>query len=184
MEVPEPADRESVVGVTVPVPEPFAATIRDIRRDAGDPLAARISPHITLLPPTAVPTDRLDSIKEHLADVARAHAPIDLRLSGAATFLPVSAVAYLKVIGGGDALRSLQQDIRDASGPLSAPLRFPFHPHVTLAHEVGQAALDAAMRAGAALDAAFIAGQVLLHTLNRDHCALLARIPLGGAAPA
>ena len=184
MDVPTAGPSQCVLGVTLPVPEPWAARIRLVRSDAGDPLALAVPPHITLLPPTAVPTDRLDSIKEHLAAVARAHAPIDLRLSGASTFLPISAVAYLKVIVGGDALRSLQQDIRDASGPLSAPLRFPFHPHVTLAHEVGQAALDAAMRAGAALDAAFTAGQVLLHSLRRDDCALLARIPLGGASPA
>ena len=41
-------------GVAVTIPEPWSATLQRAREDFGDPMAAAIPPHVTLLPPTAV----------------------------------------------------------------------------------------------------------------------------------
>ena len=60
MDVPTAGPSQCVLGVTLPVPEPWAARIRLVRSDAGDPLALAV-PHITLLPPTLIELDALDA---------------------------------------------------------------------------------------------------------------------------
>ena len=48
----------AVIGVVVPVPEPWAQLLVDWRSKVGDPQAALVPPHVTLLPPTEVPAIR------------------------------------------------------------------------------------------------------------------------------
>ena len=52
--------------------------------------------------------------------------------------------------------------------PLATALRFPFHPHITLAHEVDDDALDAAARDGAGIAARFVVERIRLHRLADD----------------
>lgn len=115
--------------------------IADARARSGDPLAGSIPTHVTLLPPTDIAGLNLLQFTGHLAQVARELRAFRAVLSGSDSFRPVSSVAFVKVAGGGGSFARLQQLIR--RGPLERALDFPYHPHVTLAHDVPDDALDA-----------------------------------------
>ncbi|WP_448626938.1 2'-5' RNA ligase family protein [Geodermatophilus sp. URMC 64] len=130
----KPAPQTTVLGVVVPIPEPWAQLFVDWRAKVGDPQASLVPPHVTLLPPTEVPAGERLSISAHLAAVARAHPPFDMHLSGTGTFSPVSDVVFVAVARGIGNCELLANDVR--SGPLARSLSFPYHPHVTVAHDV------------------------------------------------
>ena len=168
MDVPVPTPFQCVVGLTIPLPEPWAAQVRIVRADAGDPLARVIAPHGTLLPPTAVERDDVPVIAAHVEQVAAGTAPFVVRACGVGTFRPVSPVVYVALMDGGPQCDALQRALRERGGPLATALRFPFHPHITLAHEVDDDALDAAARDGAGIDARFVVERIRLHRLADD----------------
>ena len=151
MQIPAPDAHQCVIGVAIALPSHYAAQVRAVREAAGDPLAEVVPPHITLLPPTAVDVDSLDEVMRHLRNVATGTQPFDVRLDEVGTFLPVSPVVYLSLRSGAKECDSLQARVRDRRGPLARSLSFPFHPHVTLAHEVADEGLDVAARQGAGL---------------------------------
>ena len=130
------------IGVSVAVPDPFGARIQDARAGYGDPLARATPTHVTLLPPTEVPAYRLAEIEGHLAAAAARHRPFPVLLRGSGTFRPVSPVVYVRLDAGTRECRVLEAAVR--SGPLARELAFPYHPHVTVAHNVGEPALDRA----------------------------------------
>ncbi|MGW6914962.1 2'-5' RNA ligase family protein [Kitasatospora sp. NPDC054939] len=130
------------IGVSVSVPEPYATEIQDARAGHGDPLARSIPTHVTLLPPTGLPSEQLPLVERHLAEVARAHRPFRMLLQGGGTFRPVSPVVYVRVEEGAHECRLLEADVR--SGPLARELAFPYHPHVTVAHGLPEDVLDEA----------------------------------------
>ena len=143
----------TVLGVVVPVPEPWAQLFVDWRAKVGDPQASVVPPHVTLLPPTEVTdADRL-TISAHLAQVARNHAPFDMHLSGTGTFSPVSDVVFVAVARGIGNCELIANDVR--SGPLARSLSFPYHPHVTVAHDVAPDMLELAYSGLADLSAEF-----------------------------
>ena len=80
-------------------------------------------------------------IEDHLAGVAADHRPFQLHLRGTGTFRPVTDVVFVAVAAGIAACEQLAADI--TSGPLSRPLKYPYHPHVTVAQDVSESALDA-----------------------------------------
>lgn len=153
MRLPERGAGQTRIGVAVRVPEPFAAVLEDARRRSGDPFADVIPPHVTLLGPTVVDIARLDDVHAHLAGVAAHAAPFDMLLRGSGTFRPVSPVVFVQVAAGIAECERLEQAIR--TGPLDQDLRFNYHPHVTVAHEVPDDALDAAFEDMAGFEAAF-----------------------------
>jgi 2'-5' RNA ligase len=124
----------AVLGVVVSVPEPWAQLLVDWRTKVGDPQASLVPPHVTLLPPTVVPCSERAAISTHLARVARRHPPFDVHLSGTGTFRPVSEVVFVAVALGIADCELIAADVR--TGPLARPLNFPYHPHVTVAHDV------------------------------------------------
>ncbi len=134
------AAESAVIGVVVDVPEPWAQLLVDWRTKCGDPQASVVPPHVTLLPPTEVPVADRTSIAGHLAEVARRHPPFSLRLRGTDTFRPVSEVVFVAVADGVPDCAQIATDVR--SGPLQRPLAFPYHPHVTVAHDVPPDMLD------------------------------------------
>ncbi len=93
------------VGVTIGLPEPFGSELSAWRARLGDPSAAQIPPHITLLPPTKATAPVLAKFIDHLAGVAAAHEPFTVRLSGTDTFRPVSPVVFLAVVEGAAGVR-------------------------------------------------------------------------------
>ena len=149
----KPAPQSTVIGVVVPVPEPWSQLLVDWRAKVGDPQAGVVPPHVTLLPPTEVPAaDRL-TISAHLAQVARRHPSFDMHLSGTGTFRPVSEVVFVAVARGIGNCELIANDVR--SGPLARTLSFPYHPHVTVAHDVPPDMLELAYSGLADLSAEF-----------------------------
>ena len=124
----------AVLGIVVPVPEPWAQLLVDWRGKVGDPQASVVPPHVTLLPPTEVPVSRRPAIAKPLAAVAREHPPFDMHLAGTGTFQPVSDVVFVAVARGIGNCELLANDVR--RGPLERSLTYPYHPHVTVAHDV------------------------------------------------
>jgi len=132
----------AVLGVVVSVPDPWAQLLVEWRGKCGDPQATLVPPHVTLLPPTEVPLAQRSAISEHLAEVAAAHPPFDVHLAGTGTFRPVSEVVYVAVVHGMAECELIATDVR--TGPLRRSLAFPYHPHVTVAHDVPTEMLELA----------------------------------------
>ncbi|MEV7995191.1 2'-5' RNA ligase family protein [Streptomyces sp. NPDC086077] len=132
------------IGVSIAVPEPHGSLLQQRRVGFGDAAAHGIPTHVTLLPPTEVDDAELPAVEAHLADVATAGRPFAMRLSGTGTFRPVSPVVYVRVVDGAEACAWLQRQVRDVSGPMARELQFPYHPHVTVAHGIDEAAMDRA----------------------------------------
>lgn len=130
------------VGVAVAVPEPYASELRHQRAAFGDARAGSVPTHITLHPPTTLQVEALREVREHCALVAGKHPPFGVRLRGTGTFRPVSPVVFIAVAQGISECELLAQDVR--SGPLAQEAAFPYHPHVTVAHDVGADQLDCA----------------------------------------
>jgi 2'-5' RNA ligase len=146
-------DQHTVLGIVVPIPEPWSQLLVDWRAKVGDPQASLVPPHVTLLPPTEVAVADRGAIAAHLAEVARDHPPFEMHLSGTGTFSPVSEVVFVTVAKGIGNCELLATDVR--SGPLARPLSFPYHPHVTVAHDVPAEMLEFAYNGLADLSAAF-----------------------------
>ncbi|MEI4272368.1 2'-5' RNA ligase family protein [Klenkia sp. LSe6-5] len=155
--VPRSANKDvgatAVLGVVVDVPEPWAQLLVEWRTKCGDPQAGIVPPHVTLLPPTEVAVADRPLIAAHLAGVARSHPAFDVHLQGTGTFRPVSEVVFVTVARGVLDCERIATDVR--SGPLDRPLSFPYHPHVTVAHDVPGDALDMAAAELADLTATF-----------------------------
>ncbi|MFJ1806610.1 MULTISPECIES: 2'-5' RNA ligase family protein [unclassified Streptomyces] len=132
------------IGVSIAVPEPHGSLLQERRAGFGDAAAHGIPTHVTLLPPTEVEASALAAVEAHLTEVAAAGRPFPMRLSGTGTFRPMSPVVYVQVVQGAETCAWLQQRVRDASGPLTRELQFPYHPHVTVAHGIDEAAMDRA----------------------------------------
>lgn len=142
------------IGVAIGVPEPYGRQLQDWRERLGDPNATRIVPHITLVPPTEVPAQDLPKIEEHLLEVAATERPFEIRLRGSATFLPVSPVVFVPLSKGIADCERLATAVR--FGPIDAQARFPYHPHVTVAHDLPIDALDRAFVAVSSYEAVFM----------------------------
>ncbi|QNP70649.1 2'-5' RNA ligase family protein [Streptomyces roseirectus] len=132
------------IGVSIAVPEPHGSLLQELRAGFGDAAAHGIPTHVTLLPPTEIADDALTAVDAHLTDVARAGRPFPMRLDGTGTFRPLSPVVFVRIVEGAEGCTRLQQQVRDASGPIARDLQFPYHPHVTIAHGIDEAAMDRA----------------------------------------
>ena len=141
------------LGVAISIPPPWREELAAWRCRVGDPEGARVPPHVTLLPPTQVMAARLDEIDAHLAATADACASFEMHLSGTGTFRPVSDVVFVVVASGIAHCEQLERRVR--SGPLARETRFPYHPHVTVAHDIPADGLDAAYAGLAGFDARF-----------------------------
>ena len=140
-------------GVAVTVPEPWSTTLQQAREAFGDPMASAIPPHVTLLPPTAIPQDDMDAFLEHLLAVTATAEPFDMVLSGTGTFRPVSPVVFVQVSRGIPSCEALERAVR--SGPVDRQLDFPYHPHVTVAHHLPEERLEQAFTDLEDFDATF-----------------------------
>lgn len=138
---PAAANGHCTIGVAIQVPEPWATELHEYRLELGDPTAPGVPTHVTLLPPTEVGSD-LAPLEQHLATAAGAQEPFRVHLRGTGTFRPVSPVVFLTLAEGISQCEALAGAVR--SGPLSVDLDFPYHPHVTIAHQVADDRLDRA----------------------------------------
>ena len=144
---------ERDIGVAIGIPEPYGRELQGWREQLGDPNAKRIVPHVTLLPPTPVDDSSLPAIEEHLRKVAADEDTFEIILRGSATFLPVSPVVFVPLVQGISECERLEEKVR--SGPLDREVRFPYHPHVTVAHDLPPDALRRAFDAIRGYEASF-----------------------------
>jgi 2'-5' RNA ligase len=122
----------ATIGVAIAIPPP--------RSSSGDPLAPYIPAHLTLLGPTDIDLDDMAAVERHLADVAADHQVFGVHLRGTGTFRPITEVVFVAVAAGISSCEQLAGAVR--SGPLKRELHYPYHPHVTIAHDVPTPALD------------------------------------------
>lgn len=137
-----PEADERTIGVAVPIPDPYGPELQRRRAAFGDPLAPCIPTHITLVPPTRVPVAALTRIETHLSAVAEGEHPFVIVLCGTGTFRPVSPVVFVTLAAGISECERLERAVR--RGPLGGDSAFPYHPHVTVAHHLGEDLLDKA----------------------------------------
>lgn len=128
------------MGVAIAVPEPHGSLLREMRAAFGDQLARTVPSHVTLLPPCDIDVNEFDEIRARLDKAAGAVPSFRMRLGGTGTFRPISPVVYIRVNAGYVATAVLAGQLRQALG-VPRP-EFPFHPHVTVAHHLDDAALD------------------------------------------
>ena len=153
------------LGVAIEIPEPFGPAI-DAARLGYEPSMGRMPAHITLLPPVDVDSDVLPGVIEHLSHVAASCAPFDVELHGTGSFQPVSPVVFISLSRGISSCERVEALVR--SGVLAVESRFPYHPHVTLAHDVSDATLDRAFEDFTDFRAAFTVAQMHLFRLRGD----------------
>jgi len=170
------------IGVSIAVPEPHGSLLQERRAGFGDAAAHCIPSHVTLLPPTEVDEAGLPAVDAHLRRVAAAGRPFPMRLSGTGTFRPLSPVVYVCVAQGAEDCSWLQQRVRDASGPVPRELQFPYHPHVTVAHGIDEAAMDRAFAELADFEAEWPCTGFALHEQGADGVwRKLREYPFGGS---
>jgi 2'-5' RNA ligase len=132
----------TTIGVAIPVPDPYGTLLREKRADFGDPMAETVPSHVTLIPPTEVAADELDIVCKALDRASATLPPFPMRLRGTGTFRPVSPVVFVAVSQGISYTEMLAECVRTA---LDSPApQFPFHPHVTVAHNLDDSSLDRA----------------------------------------
>lgn len=158
---------EVMLGVAIAIPQPHATVLTNWRTRVGDPAAELVWPHVTLLPPTPVAAESMGKIETHLMRAAACARPFVMHLAGTGTFRPTSPVVFVQVTTGMSDCAELEQAIR--SGPLDRTLEFPYHPHVTVAHDLKDEALDEAYEGLADFGARF----------RVDHIVLFSRDPEG-----
>jgi 2'-5' RNA ligase len=149
------------IGVALSIPEPWATELQDYRTAVGDTTATMIPTHITLVPPTDVDPGDLTLIEDHLAKVAEGFEPFRVHLRGTGTFRPVSPVVFVTLVEGISRCEQLAAALRQ--GPLEVALNFPYHPHVTVAHHLGDEQLDQAFSELATFECLFEAAEFHLY---------------------
>ena len=144
---------QRTIGVAIAIPEPYGSDLQSWREKFGDPLARAIPTHVTLLPPTQIADADLPAVEEHLRSVAAAEQPFEIRLRGTATFRPVSPVVFVQLVAGISDCERVEKLVR--SGPLGREIRFNYHPHITIAHDLPDDVLDHAFERLADYEASF-----------------------------
>ncbi|RLV50024.1 2'-5' RNA ligase family protein [Nocardioides mangrovicus] len=153
-----------LIGVSIAVPDPAGTDLQDYRVGLGDRDASGIPTHITLVPPTKIDDDELGGVVEHLRAVAAEHHRFEIRLRGTGTFRPLSPVVFVNLVTGISECELLADAVR--TGPLDVDVDFPYHPHVTVAHELPEPSLDRAFDDLAGFEAAFTVKGFWLYTYD------------------
>lgn len=154
------------VGVAIGIPEPWGSALDQARAEAGDPLAEFIPSHVTLLGPTDVSSSAMRAIEDHLWAVAPRFGPFPVQLRGTGTFRPLTQVVFVAVAAGISEFEQLAAAVR--AGPLSRELHFPYHPHVTVAHDIATEALDKVFEELADFSARFEVDHFTLYVHGAD----------------
>ncbi len=172
------ATPQRMIGVAIAVPDPWGAELEGWRAAFGDPQAAAIPAHITLLPPTIVEEAGLDGIESHLACAASGVAPFEVHLRGTGTFRPVSPVVFVALAAGIAGCEALEAEVR--SRVLARDLVHPFHPHVTVAHDLPDEVLDEAYACLGGFSARFDVTELVLYVHGDGAWRPRRHVTLGG----
>jgi 2'-5' RNA ligase len=156
----------TTIGVAIAVPEPWGGKLQEYRASLGDTSAHGIPTHITLMPPFEVDESELPEIEKHLAEAAATCPAFRIHLRGTGTFRPVSPVVFVTVVRGISSCEQLAFAVR--SGPLATELVFPYHPHVTVAHDLEDDLLDRAFEELSDFECEFDADHFLLYAHDAE----------------
>lgn len=156
----------TTIGVALAVPEPWGSELQDYRLSLGDKSAHGIPTHITLAPPFEVAPGELPAIEQHLAETAATQHAFTIQLRGTGTFRPVSPVVFVSVVRGISSCEQLSSAVR--RGPLESEMAFPYHPHVTVAHDLDEDLLDRAFDELAGFECSFDVGRFLLYVHDAE----------------
>jgi 2'-5' RNA ligase len=154
------------IGVAVAIPEPWGTQLQDYRTSVGDLTATRIPTHITLVPPTEIDDLHTPEVEKHLEEVAAELETFRVHLRGTGTFRPVSPVVFVTLVEGISRCEQLALALR--RGPLDVQLRFPYHPHVTVAHHLDDGRLDKAFADLSSFECTFRAEHFSLYVHDPD----------------
>lgn len=156
----------TTIGVAIPIPDPYGALLREKRAEFGDPMAETVPSHVTLMPPSEVDQHELEAVCEALTRASSILPPYQMRLRGTGTFRPVSPVVFVAVSQGISYTEMLAQFVREA---LDSPTpEFPFHPHVTVAHNLDDPSLDRAYEELRDFDCTFTVDEFALYHHQDD----------------
>ena len=156
------------IGVAIAIPEPYGDELREARLRCGDPLATAIPTHVTLLPPTEVDPAAAQAIDEHLKKVADDAAAIQ-HASARHGYFP--ACVARRVRAGRRRAWSSASDWPRRCAAVRSPdgsWQFPYHPHVTIAHDTPEPALDLAFDELADYEAEFAVDGFSLYRHGAD----------------
>jgi 2'-5' RNA ligase len=156
----------TTIGVAIAVPDPWGPELQEYRASLGDPSAHGIPTHITLMPPFEVDEAHLPEVEKHLTEAAASTPAFRIHLRGTGTFRPVSPVVFVTVVRGISSCEQLAFAVR--SGPLAADLAFPYHPHVTVAHDLEDHLLDQAFDELSGYECQFDADHFLLYVHDAE----------------
>jgi 2'-5' RNA ligase len=135
------SDGGHTIGVAISIHSPYREVL-DAARARFEPEAGEMPAHVTILAPIDVDATAMPAVTNHLRRVAADTAPFRIVLEGVDNFRPTSPVVFVAVVDGGAECADLEQKVR--SGDMAVETRFPYHPHVTLAHDVADSVLDRA----------------------------------------
>lgn len=154
------------MGVALPVPEPWGSQLQARRVEYGEDRALYIPTHVTLLPPTRIDIDAVADLRRHLKQVASQFAPFPVLLRGTGTFRPVSQVVFVQIAQGVSLCERLEGAVRQ--GPVQRDLDFPYHPHVTVAHNLPESTLDQAFADLSDFSCYFVADRFRMYLHHGD----------------
>jgi len=140
--------------------------LRAKRASFGDPMAETVPSHVTLIAPSEVEESELESFCRVLARAAAALPAYPMRLRGTGTFRPVSSVVFIAVSQGISYTEILAQHVRALLGFPHPP--FPYHPHVTVAHNLDDSVLDRAYDELSDFECEFVVEQIALYQHEDD----------------
>jgi 2'-5' RNA ligase len=103
----------------------------------------------------------------HLGRVAESTAPFRIHLRGTGTFRPVSPVVFVGVVEGISQCEQLAADLREGQHWIEQK-KFPYHPHVTVAHHLPEAQLERAFVELERYDARFDVTEMWMY-LHDEH---------------
>ena len=169
--------RGHTIGVVVAIPSPHREAI-DAAREQYEPAASDLPAHVTILAPIDVDAEAMPAVEAHLARVAATTRPFHLTLRGTGTFRPVSPVVFVAVADGISACEQLETRVR--SGDMAVETRYPYHPHVTLAHDVAEPVLDRAFAELAGYEASMDVVSIGLYEYADGRWHLVREFPFGG----
>lgn len=151
----------TTIGVAIAVPDPWGPRLQEYRAALGDDSAVGIPTHITLVPPYEVAEQDLPEVERHLAEASTRMPAFKVLLRGTGTFRPVSPVVFVAVAEGISGCEQLALSLR--RGPLSCELSYPYHPHVTVAHDLDEPLLDKAFDEMADFECSFVVDSFALY---------------------
>lgn len=157
------------LGVVLPLPEPVASAVDTLRQALGATDLDRIRPHLTLVPPVNIASDRLSDAMARMDTAAATSSALTLTLGPAASFTPATSVLFLAV-GDDVAVAALSRlRVELLRPPFDRPTSRAFVPHVTVAERLDDERRGAGLRALAGVRATAVVEVVHLWEEHRSH---------------